>query len=70
MTQMSNQTSKPNFSQGWGVAGLITAMAVGAFLLAGYIKSSTYRHPREQMAPGSSAAASHEAAPAAEGAKH
>lgn len=73
---MSNQTSKPNFSQGWGIAGLITAMAVGAFLLAGYIKSSTYRHPTDQTAPGSSeshapaAAASHDAAPAAEGAKH
>lgn len=66
---MSNQTSKPNFSQGWGIAGLITAMAVGAFLLAGYIKSSTYRHPTDQTAPGSSAAHA-EAAPSAEGAKH
>ncbi len=73
---MSNQTSKPDFSQGWGIAGLITAMAVGAFLLAGYIKSSTYRNPRDQTAPGSSAAhapaaaASHDAAPAPEAAKH
>ena len=70
---MSQNASKPNFSQGWGTAGLITAMAVGAFLLAGYIKSSTYRNPTDQTAPGSTAAhapaESHEA-PAAEGAKH
>ncbi len=66
---MSQNTSKPDFSQGWGIAGLITAMAVGAFLLAGYIKSSTYRNPTDQTAPGSSTA-EHAAAPAAEGAKH
>lgn len=66
---MSQNTNKPDFSQGWGIAGLITAMAVGAFLLAGYIKSSTYRSPRDQTAPGSSSA-EHAPAASAEGAKH
>lgn len=71
---MSNSTSKPNFSQGWGMAGLITAMAVGAFLLAGFIKQSTYRSPNDPMASGSSVehapAAAAEHAPAAAEAKH
>lgn len=56
-------SQKPNFSQGWGIAGLITAMAVGAFALAGYIKSQTYHSPNDVTAP-SGASAEH--APAAE----
>jgi hypothetical protein len=40
-------SSKPNFSQGWGVAGLIMGMAIGAFLLAGFIKSRTFHSPND-----------------------
>jgi hypothetical protein len=66
-------SSKPNFSQGWGIAGLITGMAIGAFALAGYIKSRTFHSPNDVTAPtrGSAAhapAAAPEHAPAA--AKH
>lgn len=64
---MTTRNDAPDFSQGWGVAGLITAMAVGAFLLAGYIKSTTFRSPNDPTgAP--SAAAAH--APDAAAAKH
>lgn len=60
--------STPNFSQGWGIAGLITGMAVGSFLLAGYIKSQTYHSPNDVTAPTRGAAhapAAGEHAPAA-----
>lgn len=42
-----------NFSQGWGIATLVTAMAVGAFVLAGAIKSRTYVPPTDPMRPSS-----------------
>ena len=65
-------SSKPNFSQGWGIAGLITGMAIGAFALAGYIKSRTFHSPNDVTAPtrgsASQATAAAEHAPAA--AKH
>jgi hypothetical protein len=66
---MAMRTDAPNFSQGWGVAGLITAMAVGAFLLAGYIKRTTFRSPNDPTAVTAPATEEH-AAPSAEGAKH
>ncbi|MCC6319658.1 MAG: hypothetical protein IT361_18455 [Gemmatimonadaceae bacterium] len=59
---MATHSNQPNFSQGWGIAGLITALAVGAFLLAGYIKSSTFHSPNDPTAP--SGGASHAPAPA------
>lgn len=60
-----------NFSQGWGIATLITAMAVGAFVLAGVIKQRTYMHPADPMAPSTARQEAHapagdHAAPAAE----
>jgi len=62
------------FSQGWGIATLITAMAVGAFVLAGAINRKTYIPPTDPLAPNTGAAhgpAEEHAAPAAEGAaKH
>lgn len=51
---MATSTERQNFSQGWGVAGFIAALAVGAFLLAGYIKSTTYHSPNDVSAPSGS----------------
>jgi hypothetical protein len=63
-----------NFSQGWGIATLITAMAVGAFVLAGAINRRTYVPPTDPLAPNSgeshAPAADHGAAPAEGAAKH
>ena len=53
---MATRSDSPNFSQGWGIAGLIAAMAVGAFLLAGYIKSTTFHSPNDPLAPAAGAA--------------
>ncbi len=46
-----------NFSQGWGIAAFVTAMAVGAFVLAGTIKSRTYVPPTDPTLAGSESAA-------------
>jgi hypothetical protein len=59
---MSNSSDKPNFSQGWGVAGFITALAIGAFILAGVIKKNTFHSPNDPTGPTPEAAASHDAA--------
>ncbi len=74
---MAAGRKEANFSQGWGIATLITAMAVGAFVLAGVIKQRTYMHPTDPMAPSTArkevhAPAGEHAAPAAEqgAAKH
>jgi hypothetical protein len=72
---MTAGRKEPNFSQGWGIATLITAMAVGAFVLAGVIKARTYTPPTDPMAPSTAReahgpAAEHGAAePAAAGAE-
>lgn len=42
-----------NFSQGWGIAALVVAMVVGAFVLAGSIHAKTYMAPTNPMTPGS-----------------
>jgi hypothetical protein len=47
---------KPNFSQGWGMAGFITLLAVGAFVLAGVVKSRTFHAPTDPSAPATGAA--------------
>lgn len=77
---MAEGRKEANFSQGWGIAAFITALAVGAFVTAGTIKSRTYLPPTDPMRPnggaehvagGEHAAPTGEAAPAAEGAaKH
>jgi hypothetical protein len=51
------------------MAGFITALAIGSYLLAGYIKQSTYHSPNDPTAP-SAGGAAHEAAPAAAGEAH
>lgn len=56
---MSTSSDKPNFSQGWGIAGFITALAVGAFILAGVIKKNTFHSPNDPLGPTPEAAASH-----------
>lgn len=56
---MAERRKTANFSQGWGFAGFITALAVGAFLLAGTIKSRTYGHPRDPLTPSKARAAAH-----------
>ncbi len=75
---MAAGRKEANFSQGWGIATFITALAVGAFVLAGTIKSRTYIHPTDPTRPNGGAshgpaaehgaAAGDHAAPAAEGA--
>jgi hypothetical protein len=66
---MATPSDTPNFSQGWGIAGLITALAVSGFLFAGYLKRSTFESPNDPLAGSTGQAADH--APAAsEGAKH
>lgn len=54
---MSTSSDKPNFSQGWGVAGFITALAIGAFILAGVIKKNTFHSPNDPLGPAPEAAA-------------
>jgi hypothetical protein len=61
---MAAGRKEANFSQGWGIATLITAMAVGAFVLAGVINKRTYVPPTDPMAP--STARDAHAAPAGE----
>jgi hypothetical protein len=59
---MTERRIEANFQQGWGVALLIVALAVGAFAAAGYIKQRTYHSPNDVLAP---SGATH-AAPAGE----
>ncbi len=67
---MAAGRKEANFSQGWGIATLITAMAVGAFVLAGVINKRTYHPPTDPMSPSTAREEAH-AAPAGEGAaKH
>lgn len=64
-----------NFSQGWGIAALVVAMVVAAFVIAGTINARTYLPPTDPMAPSKARAehapAADHAAPAGEkGAAH
>lgn len=74
---MAAGRKEANFSQGWGIATLITAMAVGAFVLAGVVNKRTYVPPTDPMAPSTAREEAHapagdHAAPAGEAgaAKH
>ena len=40
-----------SFSQGWGFAAFITALAFGSFAMAGYIHKKTFRSPNDVSAP-------------------
>ena len=44
-----------NFDQGWPFALFITALAIGAFLTAGYIHKRTFHNPNEALGGPSSA---------------
>ena len=57
---MEDRRIEGNFSQGWGIAGLITLLAVVAFITAGIIKSRTFQSPSDPLGP----------APAASSEKH
>lgn len=50
---MADGHKEANFSQGWGFATFIAVLAVGAFALAGTIKSRTYLPPTDPSAPSS-----------------
>ncbi len=63
---MAEGRKEANFSQGWGVAAFITALAIGAFISAGVIKSNIYRSPRDPSAPNQARENAHES-PANEG---
>lgn len=65
---MTSPSDRPNFSQGWGFAGFITALAVGAWILAGVIKKNTFHSPNDPLGPVPEAAA--HASPAASEAGH
>ncbi len=65
---MTASSNRPNFSQGWGFAGFITALAVGLWVLAGVIKKNTFHSPNDPLGPVPEAAAAH--APAASDAAH
>ncbi len=71
---MAAGRKEANFSQGWGIAAFITALAVGAFVMAGTIKSRTYLPPTDPMRPNGgeahAAGGEHAAAPAEGAAKH
>jgi hypothetical protein len=57
---MEDRRIEGNFSQGWGIAALITLLAVAAFVTAGVLKRNTFHSPNDPLAP----------APAAEATKH
>ncbi|NUQ12120.1 MAG: hypothetical protein HUU26_07335 [Gemmatimonadaceae bacterium] len=52
-----------NFSQGWGIAALVTLLAAAGFATAFTIKQKTYHSPNDVTAP-TPGAASHGPAPA------
>jgi hypothetical protein len=48
---MAESRKDADFSQGWGTAAFIVALAVGAFVVAGTIKKNTFHAPRDPTAP-------------------
>ena len=46
-----------NFSQGWPFAIFITALAVAAWLTAGYIHKRTFHDPNDALGPSATATA-------------
>jgi hypothetical protein len=63
--QMAQGRTDTNFSQGWGIAAFITALAVGSFVTAGIIKNNIYHAPRDPSSPNEARVEGH-ATPAAE----
>ena len=56
---MADRRKDASFSQGWGVAGFITALVVLAFVVAGTINSRTYHAPRDPLTPSTERRESH-----------
>ena len=56
---MQDRRIEGNFSQGWGIAGLIVLLAVVAFVSAGLLKRNTYRSPSDPLAPAPAATEKH-----------
>ncbi|MGQ0643344.1 MAG: hypothetical protein ACT4P6_21570 [Gemmatimonadaceae bacterium] len=56
---MEDRRIEGNFSQGWGIAGLIVLLAVVAFVTAGLIKQNTFRPPTDPLGPAPAAEAKH-----------
>lgn len=56
---MADRRIDGNFSQGWGIAAFITALAVGSFVTAGIIKQRTYQPPSDPTAPSSARPKAH-----------
>ena len=66
---MAEARKEANFSQGWGVATFITALAIAGFVIAGTIKAKTYHNPTDPTAPSSARAEEAPSASHAEAAK-
>jgi hypothetical protein len=56
---MQDRRIEGNFSQGWGIAGLIVLLAVVAFVSAGLMKRNTFRSPNDPLAPAPAATEKH-----------
>lgn len=56
---MAARRIEGNFNRGWGVAALITLLAVAGFVTAFTIKSNTYRSPTDPTAPTAQSAEEH-----------
>jgi hypothetical protein len=53
---MEDRRIEGNFSQGWGIAGLIVLLAVAAFVGAGLLKRNTFHAPTDPLGPAPKAA--------------
>jgi hypothetical protein len=58
---MASRRIEGNFNQGWGIAALVTLMAVAGFATAYTLKQRTWHSPNDVTAP-TPGAASHEPA--------
>lgn len=56
---MEERRIEGNFSQGWGIAGLILLLAVASFVGAGLIKKRTFHDPIDPIGTPPAAAAKH-----------
>ncbi len=54
---MEDRRIEGNFSQGWGIAGLIVLLAVAAFVGAGLLKRNTFHPPTDPLGGGPAPAA-------------
>ncbi|MEO7965725.1 MAG: hypothetical protein ABIT38_17585 [Gemmatimonadaceae bacterium] len=59
---MAEGRKDANFSQGWGIAGFVTALVVLAFVVAGTINRRTFMPPTDPLTPNAARAETHGAA--------